>query len=181
MSKQLKIKPIADEGERVLFYKEVVSVLSYYNRIIKNPEKKLKDSIRISAVYGAVSAVVLVMLVILYSVWNGSQVIKVTAAVLGGMYLLLLIAFVYAYYTRKKLLKSFLSEPRESTFTIDDTGVELKNNANTVRLSWENIAFVRKYDRAVCFFGDSNTRFVISVYEQYYDEIKDEIKAKIYE
>lgn len=181
MAKELAIKNPADEKERELFYKEVVNVMSQYNKIIKKPEKKLKNGFRSSLIAGVICIFVCAVLFAYLFLFVHDKGYTVLFSVGGGIYFLFAITYFYAFFTRKKLLNSLLAQPPGSQFIIDENGVELTKNSNTVKLSWDNIAFVRKYDKAVCFVGDSSTRFVISVYAGYFDEIKDEIKGKLYE
>ena len=50
--------------------------------------------------------------------------------------------------------------------------IEIKTKG-TVRLAWDNVAFVRKFDESVCFFSKETTRIVIGVTKEHEKELFD--------
>ena len=70
---------------------------------------------------------------------------------------------VYVTYSRLSAIRTGSSKYEE----IEKTG------AQAVRLAWDNVAFVRKFEEAICFFSKEVTRIVIAVPAEHEQEIYD--------
>ena len=85
-----------------------------------------------------------------------------------------MMAFITAvfYYTMKKRVKMFLEDERTSTITLDEKGIEInKENAQIIRLGWDNVAFIRSFMESTSFFAKDASGIVISVTNKYKDQI----------
>ena len=77
------------------------------------------------------------------------------------------------------LQKNMMDDPRTSVFTMDEKGVELnKGDSQTVRMSWDNLAFVRIFDESISFFTKDGMGFIITVNRRYAKEILEYLQAE---
>ena len=80
-------------------------------------------------------------------------------------------------FSMTKYRNAIIDEQRISILTIDESGVEItKEGVQTVKVTWENVAFIRLFRSALCFFPKNLTSFVISVDMDYSEQIIHEIK-----
>ena len=80
---------------------------------------------------------------------------------------------------KSSMVKRLLADERTSVLTLDESGVELtKDGGNTVRLAWDNVAFVRSFDESVCFLAKDTAGFVIGVNGSHRQEILDYLKTE---
>ena len=134
------------------FYREVVSVIAQYQNLLKEPSKKYKDVFKTYRNMGLCLAALFVLMLII--------------GITSGFSALTIVALV--------VLKNYLAEGGDSVLTLDENGVEIgKENSQTVRLAWDNVAFVRKFEEAICFFSKEVTRIVIAVPAEHEQEIYD--------
>ena len=77
-----------------------------------------------------------------------------------------------SYYAMKRRVNMFLEDDRTSTVTLDEKGVEInKEDAQIIRISWDNVAFVRSFKESTSFFAKDASGIVISVTNKYKDQI----------
>ena len=73
-----------------------------------------------------------------------------------------------------------MTNPRnsnKSVLTLDDDGVELKNESTqTVRIARGNIAVIRTFKESLCFIPAAGAGVIISVNKKYADEILDWVR-----
>jgi hypothetical protein len=150
------------------FYRETVNVASQYKALIKRPDKKLSDRFAVFRIEG-ILCVVLFALTLLTSLAWGFDTLGIIS-----MVLLAFVAFLCFCYLRnmKQLMKSLMDDPRSSVLTLDDLGVELdKEGTQTVRISWENVAFLRVFKECFAFLAKSPGGFMITVNMPYKEEV----------
>ncbi len=168
---QIEIK----EKGSAAFYQETVNVLSQYRALIKKPERKLKDRFKTFRSQLILSIVLLVLLALMAIFWGGDGLMW------GVMILLAFNIFLCSAYllSMNKMRKSFMQDERSSLLTLDEEGVELnKEGAQVLRMSWQNLAFVRVFREALCFVGREPSAFVISVERRHEDAILAYLKEK---
>lgn len=155
------------------FYKEVVCTTAQYARLVKNPEAKLIDSFKAIKTYIILCAVIFVLLIVMGIAW-GMDLLTIVAIVMIGLALALSILQL----TRlNKVVESMLNGPHDSIFTVDEEGVELeKVGSQLVRMSWNNVAFVRVFDESVCFFSKDVRGFVLALTKKYEKQVLDYIR-----
>ncbi len=150
---------VKEKGTRA-FYKEVVSVTYQYLRLMKKPERKLRDSFKELTAYMVICAVLLALLAVMGFAWgfDGLTIIAM-AVMLAG-----LIIGAILYSNLNDMVKKFLADPNPSILTLDEAGIELnKEGAQLIRLAWDNVAFVRVFQESVCFFAKGVRGLVIGV------------------
>ena len=152
------------------FYREVVSVIAQYQNLLKEPSKKYKDIFKTYRNMGLCLAALFVLMLII-GITSGFSALTIVALVV------LIIAGVMVVvldHAMRKQVKNYLAEGGDSVLTLDENGVEIgKENSQTVRLAWDNVAFVRKLEEAICFFSKEATRIVIAVPAEHEQEIYD--------
>jgi len=158
---------IKEKGSEA-FYREVVSVTTQYQRLIKKPDLKYRDLFKSYRSMGLCMAVLFGMQLWLGAL-DGFNALRITALTVVAV-----VVFVVFLYDRmmRKLVKGYIEDERPSTVIMDDGGIEInKCNAQIVRLAWDNIAFVRKFKESICFFAKDNSRIVLAVTTEYEQEI----------
>ncbi len=149
---------VKEKGSRE-FYEEVVNVISQYRYLIKNPERKLRSNLKGLRIYLIILVVMFILLLAMGFAWGFDTLDIVTIVALG------IVGIFGCRYliSMKKLVNQMLDDKRTSTFTIDESGVELVKDGQTVKLAWENIAFVRMFKESMCFVASNVTSFVIAL------------------
>ena len=134
------------------FYREVVCIMVQYGRFLKKPGRKVIDSFRQLTTYMAICALFLVLLVVMGIAWGMDALtivaifVMVAAMTISGIQL----------FRLQKLTQTLLEDPRSSLFTFDQQGVEInKEDTQILRVSWDNVAFVRVFPQSVCIFAKS--------------------------
>lgn len=163
---------IKEKGSRQ-FYKEVVNVLTQYRQLLYKPQDKLKDNFTRYIFLAA--AMVLICLMSLYGGINGSfNATKITTVVFAGV---AAIATAVVLLRMNKTVNGYLADDRPSVVTLDENGVEIeKAGSETIRLAWDNVAFVRSFSEATCFFSKDLSGTVLYVTNDHRKEIMDYIK-----
>lgn len=151
------------------FYRETVNVAAQYQRLLKNPKRKLGDLFKNYRNSGILSVVAFALLAILMILW-GSDTIMIVAEVVLAINIVLSIML---FRNMKKLLGKLQDDPRTSVFSMDDRGIELdKEGAQIVRIAWDNLAFVRAFKESICFASKEGTGITISIDRKYENEIR---------
>ena len=150
------------------FYKETINVLIQYRSLIKKPERTLTDYFKTVKRYEIISALLFVLLGATTVLWGAG---KATLMAMGLMAVNLVFCRIYLINIGK-LYREMREDTRSSVLTLDENGVELdKESSQIVRISWENVAFLRVFREAVCILPRNATGFVISVSRFYEEEI----------
>ena len=150
------------------FYREVLGIYANYRYLLKNHRRKIKDPIKeytLLLIIGAVAFALLLVCTFIFGVgiFEGIALTGLfLAAVLSALLLFRLI----------KTKNAMLADPRTSTLTLNDDGVNLnKENTQELRVSWDGIVFVRVQKEGVYFVTAEQTGIVISVIRKYENEI----------
>ena len=157
------------------FYQEAVNAASQYRFFLKKPERKLSDNFKAYKRYIILCTVLAALLAVMNIAW-GWDTLGIVAIVL----MLAAIAFSFAGYSNlNKTLAAMMNDSRTSILTMDENGVELdKEGSQTVRMSWDNLAFVRVFDHSICFFTKDGMGFVVSVDRRYESEVLGYLKSE---
>ena len=142
------------------FYKEVVDVSAQYLRLMKKPESRLKDTFKMLKGYIALCVVFLALVLIMGFAWGLDALTLVVTVVM----LAALAVSILQLRRMNKMVQSLIDDPRTSVFTLDEDGVELdKEQAELIRVSWSNVAFVRIFSESICFFAKGGRGLVLAV------------------
>ncbi len=150
------------------FYREAANVVGQYRRLMKRPERKLRDLFAALRVCLGVSVAFLVSVAVTGAVW-GADGATIAAA---GLFCFAILLCAVSLGSLTRLVRGLKNDPRSSLLTLDERGAELnKENSQVLRMAWDNVAFVREFDESVCFFSKEATGFVISVPSAFRGEI----------
>ena len=163
---------IKENGTRQ-FYKEVVNVVTQYRQLLYKPEDKLKDSFKKNIFM--MTAMALLFLIFLYGGITGSfDTMKILAMAFAAM---AAVATAIVLSRMYKMVDGYLADERPSIVTMDENGIELeKKGSQAVRLAWDNVAFVRSFNESTCFFSKDMSGIVLSITNDYKNELLDYIK-----
>ncbi|MBP5225733.1 MAG: hypothetical protein J6Z38_09190 [Lachnospiraceae bacterium] len=158
---------IREKGSEA-FYTETMNATYQYRDLLKDPERKLRNIYKQLLIYLILCTVFAVLLIVFGILW-GFDALMIVAA---SMMVILLIFCIRYYYAMIVLKNRMRDDRRTSIVTLDESGVELnKEDQQVVRIGWENVAFVRAFDEAVCFFAKDVAGFVIAVTKEHRDKI----------
>lgn len=149
------------------FYKEVINVASEYRNIINKPESPLTDTfvqMRRNIIICAVLSVFLGGLTVMY----GGSTLSVVALVLNAV---LIVFSVARLIGMNRSLAEMRSDNRKTALILDENGVAVeKDGTETVRIAWDNVAFVKKFPESIGFFASAGAG-VITANRRYEKEI----------
>ena len=158
---------VAEKGSEA-FYREVVNISAQYRYILKNPHRKLKDYFRQFTFLMILGTVFLVLLLLTSFLWGFDPL---DYAIIGILAIAIAMCAVYLHLL-KRTLRTFLSDPRTTVLSFDESGVEFnKGSSQTIKLGWDNIAVVRVYQESLNFVSGDHTGIVISCAKRYAGEI----------
>lgn len=155
------------------FYKEVVNIVTQYRQLLYAPGEKLRDNF---TRYTFLTLAMLLMFgMFLYGGLKGSfNTMGILAMVFAA---LAAIATIIYLFKMNNMVNAYLADDRPSVVTLDENGVEIaKTGAQSVRLAWENVAFVRSFSESTSFFSGDLSGIVLSVTNDCRKELLDYIK-----
>lgn len=165
-------------------YREMVNASVSYKELINNPGKKVKDRFRELKTYIAVCASLLLLLVIMGIMW-GFETLSVAGITLMAV---CIIISSYFLYHLNAFLKTIMEDKGQKVLIVDEDGIEVeKTGAQSVRLNWDNIAFMKVLKHTVVFIPkDQESRVMITAELKYRDPIlnfmkENDIETKIIE
>lgn len=149
------------------FYRETVNVLSQYRALLKRPEKKLADNFRTLRIYSILCDILFVLFVLL-AIRKGLDGGRLAALIL--LFFASVLASVYRTNLNRMARK--LESHSVSVLTLDTQGVELDHKeVQTVRLAWNNIAFIRVFTESIAVLSKDGAGLVISIDRRYENEV----------
>ena len=155
------------------FYRETVIVASQYQNLMKNPQRKLKNPFKSYRTGLILCSVLFLLLGVLIVLWGIDTTVVVALVVLAVNIILSIILL----RNLNKLKNTLMNDTRTSVFNMDERGVELdKEGAHVVRIAWDNLAFIRVFDKSICFAAKEGTGLTISIDRKYEDEIRGYMK-----
>jgi len=164
---------IKEKGSRQ-FYKEVVNIITQYRQLMYKPEDKLKDNF--TRYIFLTIAMLLIFAMNLYGgITQGFTAMKLLAGVFAAA---AAIVTILVLVRMNKMLNGYIADDRPSVVTLDENGVEIeKVGAQSIRLAWDSVAFVRSFVESTSFFSKDLNGVVLSVTNDYRKEIMDYIKS----
>ncbi len=177
MDNTQELKIVVTEPGSEAFYRELVNIMAQYRQLLKKPERKLRDmfkSFRSNMIAMIVIAAIALLVCVLSFMW---QDLTASSIVLLAMALALIFLYAYNLKNYNKAVKRFIDEHRVTTVTLDAQGIENKTDRQTVRLAWDNVAFVRVFKESVGFLSSNGAGMVMTIDRKYESTILDWMKA----
>ena len=163
---------VKEKGTRD-FYKEIVNITTQYRQLLYRPNDKLKDNFK--RYIALTAAMALLFLMNLYGGIRGSfTTMSALAMVFAGLAVIATILVLARMY---KTLNGLIADDHPAVLTLDENGVEIeKKGVQTLRMAWENVAFVRSFTESTCFFAKDLSGMVLAVNNAHRKEVMDYIK-----
>ena len=156
------------------FYKEVVNVTTQYRQLLYKPDDKLKDNFG-HYIFIIVAMAILFVISLIGGIKGSFNTMTILIMLFSG---LSVIATILVLLRMNKMVDAYLADDRPSVVTLDENGVEIeKTGSQAVRLAWDNVAFVRVFNESTCFFSKDLSGIVLSVTNDYKQEILDYLKS----
>ncbi len=164
---------IKEKGTRQ-FYKEVVNVQTQYRQLLYRPQDKLRDNFT-RYIFLTVAMVLIFLMNIYGGITASFNATKILVTVFSAA---AAAATVVILLRMNKMVDGYLADDRPSVVTLDENGVEIeKVGSESVRLAWDNVAFVRSFVESTCFFSKDLSGIVLSVDNDYRKQIMEYIKS----
>lgn len=161
----LEIKERGSEA----FYTEAVNVMTQFKDIIRDHDHKLKDNLGQFKWLMIASGGLFAALVAMTAFW-GAGTLSIIGLIISGISTVLCALYLININRYKKTM---MADTRTAVLTMDENGVELsKDGAPAVRISWDKVELVKRYDESLNFIASEQAATVISIYRQYEDEIQ---------
>jgi len=157
------------------FYKEVVSIAAQYKSLLNRPQAPLPDIFTQLKRYIAICAALTVFLVII-TVMYGADTIGIVALVVNAA---LIVYCVYRMISLNRFLNEIRSDKRRTVLVLDLSGAAVeKDGAESIRISWKDVAFVRKFEEAIGILA-SGEKGIITVNRRYEKEIMEFLRENV--
>ena len=153
------------------FYDEFLYVTGNYKKIKDNPHKKVrlltKETLRI---YSFI-IVSFALFVVAYLRYHDKLYLFIIAM------LFLLSIFVIGYYTAiKKSIKLYLQNDLKQVINITDKGIELKQDTNSIKISWKSVAYIVINKYSICVLPKKEKDIMLAISTDYEKEFLKGIK-----
>lgn len=163
---------ISEPGSEA-FYRDVVNVLGQHRRLLKKPEAKLHDQFRALKRNAILCGVILALNLAMALAW-GADTLTWVAAALMVVVLVLNTAFLIQYC---RLLRGLMARDGTAVLTIDESGVELdRPGVQRAYLDWSTVAFVRVFERCLCFVPKEAGGLLVSVDHRYASQVLEALR-----
>lgn len=163
---------IKEKGSRK-FYKEVVNIVTQYRQLLYAPGEKLKDNFA-HYIFMTIAMAAIFLIFLIGGIRGSFNTMGILAMVFAAVAAVATLIFLFRM---NKMVNEYLADDRPSVVTLDEDGVEIaKAGAQTVRLAWDNVAFVRSFKESTSFFSRDLSGIVLSVTNDYKKEIMDFVK-----
>jgi hypothetical protein len=156
------------------YYDEVLSVMSNYKKLVKNPNQKIASIKRQATILTGISLIFLVIFAILYardvtySLYMYVVVIFAVALVLGIIYYLLI----------NRRISSFKSVDSAKRLVVENEFVEMHVGSERTRLEMSEIQHILINNYSICFLPKNVNSKMIAVDVKYKDSILKAIDNK---
>lgn len=140
------------------YYRELVSFSAQYRRVLKKPDCRIGDRFLRCLLFAGLGAVVIAVFLLTPPLRQSPAFVAV--AVVWGV---LILAELLLFFTLRKNLRQMQKAYKPSSLTLDETGVTLQKEDNTVRTGWKDVAFVRVLSNGVFFVMAQPLNYILSV------------------
>lgn len=160
------------------YYREICNVMFEAKRYKKKPNKKYVDTVKRTKRLMIVMAVVEVLYIAMGVAWGFDPIMYVLIGILG----FLIVIYIFMYRNMMRYYRTLIAEKGSSVFTLDERGVELERiGSQTVRLAWDNIAFVRVFRSSMLFFSKAEPMVVIALDDAHMGPVVEYLKEHDFE
>ena len=150
-----------NEKVREKFAEEVVSISVQFRYLLKNHCRRLGNILKEYKILLIVLAAMLVFYGVSLLTWMTPDGYSWALALVLTVLLVIYITF---YLTLRKTYRGILAQKGGSVITLDENGAELnRQNSQVIRLSWDNVAFVRVFRESLCIFSKDTIRNAYTV------------------
>lgn len=161
-------------GASDAYYREICNVMFEAKRYKKKPNKKYVNTVKRTKLLMIVMAVAEVLYIAMGVAWGFDPIMYGLIGILG----FLIVLYVFMYRSMMRYYRTLVAERGSSVFTLDEQGVELERiGAQTVRLAWDNIAFVRVFKNSMMFFSKAEPMVVIALDEAHMGPVIEYLKT----
>ena len=158
------------------FYDEMLYVITYYKKFIKNPKRKAWQYTKYLVLYMIISAVMCAGFAGWY-VFDREWV----SLVFVGMFLLILIFTIMLFVNVKKRIKMYLNDTGDKVIEITDEAISYSSDSLNLKMNKEDIAIIVINKYSICILPKVMTTYALSISNDYLDEFLNGAKENGYD
>ena len=154
------------ERESREFYDEILFVAAHYRKIIINKNKKV-TKLSTYMIKNLIISLIFTIILTLYYLKTKS---KFEFFMIGVLIALIAYCVYYLFYIRKRI-NEFVNYKGKDTITIDNKKIEFKDENNSFKVEWDNIAFILVNKYSICFIPKTRQNAMITLNRENKDKL----------
>ena len=158
------------------FYDEMLYVITYYKKFIKNPKRKAWQYTKYLILYMIISAAMCAGFAALY-VFDREWY----SLVFVGMFLLILIFTMILFVNVQKRIKMFMNDKSDKVIEITDEAISYSSDTLNLKMNKADIAVIVINKNSICVLPKVMTTYALSISNDYLDEFLQGAKESGYD
>ncbi len=154
------------ERESRSFYDEILFVAAYYKKIINNKYKKVTKL----STYMIKNIIISLLLIIVIGFYYYKTMNKLNFFMLGILIAIVLYCIYYLIFIKKRI-DAFVNYKGKMTITINDKKIEYKDENNSFKADWDQIAFILVSKYSICFIPKTRENAMITLNSENKDKL----------
>ncbi len=147
------------------FYNEMLYVVTYFKKFIKNPKRKAWQYTKYLYLYIAISILFATCFAVLY-VFDKEWY----SLVFVGMFLLILMFTLVLLISVKNRIKLYLNDKSDKTIDINKEAICYSSDAMNLKINKDNISVIEINKYSICILPKEMNGFAISISNDYIDD-----------
>ena len=147
------------------FYDEMLYVVTYYKKFVKNPKTKAWQYTKFLYLFMGVSLAMcgaFIVLHVLDKEWYSSAMI--------GAFLLMFFLFLFLFVRVKKTIKIYMDDKSVKTIEINEEAISYASDTMNLKMNKEDIGTIVINKYSICILPKEMNKYVISIYKDYLDD-----------
>ncbi len=147
------------------FYDEMLYVITYWKKFVKNPKKKAWQYSKYLCLFMVVSALMCGAFVALY-LTDGDWY----SLVMIGAFVILFLFTLSLFIAVKKRIKIYLDDKSDKTIDINENCISYSSDTMNLKMNKEDISVIIINNNSICILPKQLDKFAISISMDYLDE-----------
>ena len=165
------MKIVITDHDKKEYYDELLYVSSHYKKFLNNPNRKAKGEGQNTLVWTILAAVILVIFLIMFFTTK-----SMTNLYVAGLYMLILAYALYYLSIVNKRIDLMMNDGLNKTVEINDQYIEYEDGKQTLRIKWDEIAYVMIQKYSICFLPKSPTSLFVTISRLYEDQVLEAVQ-----
>ena len=154
------------DNDKKEYYDEVLYVSSHYKRFLNNPTRKAKGEAQNTIVWTIITTVILIVFLIMYFTTKSMNNLYI-----AGLYMLILAYALYYLSLVNKRIDLMMNSDLKKSVEINNQYVEYEDGKQSLKINWDEIAYVMIQKYSICFIPKSPTSLFVTISRLYQDQV----------